>query len=73
MKEIIVHPGVRTEVKETAIPRPDAQQVVIKVIVSGTNPKDWKVWHPRERIAVKNGLFEYSVTRIFARIINKPR
>ena len=28
--------------KNLPIPRPDANQVLIKVIVSGTNPKDWK-------------------------------
>ena len=49
MREIIVHPDLRIEAKETAIPRPDALQVVIKVIVSGTNPKDWKVWQSRRR------------------------
>ena len=43
MKEVIVHPGSRTEIIESAIPCPDALQVVIKVVVSGTNPKDWKV------------------------------
>ena len=43
MKELIIHPGCRTEIIESAIPSPDALQVVIKVIVSGTNPKDWKV------------------------------
>lgn len=43
MKEVIVHPGTRTELKESPIPTPDASQVVIKVVLSGTNPKDWKV------------------------------
>ena len=43
MKEVIIHPGIREELVESAIPSPDALQVVIKVVVSGTNPKDWKV------------------------------
>ena len=43
MKEVVIHPGSRTEIIESAIPSPDALQVVIKVVVSGTNPKDWKV------------------------------
>jgi len=43
MKEAIVNPGPRVEIKESPIPIPNASQVVIKVIVSGTNPKDWKV------------------------------
>ena len=42
MKEVIVYPGPRTELKESPIPNPDALQVVIKVVVTGTNPKDWK-------------------------------
>lgn len=45
MKEVIIHPGLRVELKESAVPKPDASQVVIKVVVSGTNPKDWKVSH----------------------------
>jgi NADPH:quinone reductase-like Zn-dependent oxidoreductase len=28
---------------DTAIPEPNDDQVLIKVIVTGTNPKDWKV------------------------------
>ena len=48
MKEVIVHPGPRTEIRESAIPSPDALQVVIKVMVSGINPKDWKVIYASE-------------------------
>ncbi|KAK4695822.1 hypothetical protein P7C71_g1999, partial [Lecanoromycetidae sp. Uapishka_2] len=43
MKEVLVHPGSRTEIIDSAVPSPDALQVVIKVVVSGTNPKDWKL------------------------------
>ncbi|KZF18845.1 GroES-like protein [Xylona heveae TC161] len=42
MKEAIVHPGPRSELIESPIPRPNADQVLIKVVVSGCNPKDWK-------------------------------
>ena len=48
MKEVIVHPGPRTEIKESAIPSPGPLQVLIKVIVSGINPKDWKVIYASE-------------------------
>lgn len=43
MKEAIVHPGPRVEIIESPIPTPDADQVLIKVIVSGSNPKDYKM------------------------------
>ena len=35
--------GIRCELVDTAMPSPKADQVLIKVIVSGTNPKDWKI------------------------------
>jgi NADPH2:quinone reductase len=44
MKEVIVYEGPRTEIVETAIPEPAADQVSIKVEVAGCNPKDWKTW-----------------------------
>ncbi|EKG12959.1 Peptidase S9/S15 [Macrophomina phaseolina MS6] len=43
MKEAIVHPGVRVEIIDSAIPEPTEDQVLIKVVVSGSNPKDWKI------------------------------
>ena len=43
MKEAIIHQGPRVEIKESPIPTPNASQVLIKVVFSGTNPKDWKV------------------------------
>ncbi|RDW87924.1 hypothetical protein BP5796_03618 [Coleophoma crateriformis] len=42
MKEVIVHPSLATDIVSVDIPTPSASQVLIKVIVSGTNPKDWK-------------------------------
>ncbi|KAL2223372.1 putative quinone oxidoreductase [Thermoascus aurantiacus ATCC 26904] len=43
MLEVIVRPGPQTEKVESPIPVPNDDQVVIKVVVSGSNPKDWKV------------------------------
>lgn len=44
MKEVIVHPSIETiEIIESPIPEPHDDEVVIKVIVAGTNPKDWKI------------------------------
>ncbi|KAF2090918.1 GroES-like protein [Saccharata proteae CBS 121410] len=42
MKEAIVHNADKVEIVDSPIPQPGADQVVIKVIVSGSNPKDWK-------------------------------
>jgi hypothetical protein len=42
MYELIIHPGPKVEVIDSPIPVPNDDQVVIKVIVSGCNPKDWK-------------------------------
>ncbi|PYI09778.1 GroES-like protein [Aspergillus sclerotiicarbonarius CBS 121057] len=43
MKEIINLPGPRTKLIDSPIPSINADQVLIKVVVSGSNPKDWKV------------------------------
>ncbi|OJD40750.1 alcohol dehydrogenase-like protein [Diplodia corticola] len=43
MKEAIVHPGVKVEIVDSPIPTPNDDQVLIKVVVSGSNPKDWKL------------------------------
>ncbi|KAL3427735.1 alcohol dehydrogenase [Phlyctema vagabunda] len=42
MKEAIVTAGPVVQIREGPIPTPNDDQVLIKVIVSGTNPKDWK-------------------------------
>ena len=44
MKEVLVHEGPRATIVESPIPTPSADEIVIKVDVSGTNPKDWKTW-----------------------------
>ncbi|RAK96013.1 GroES-like protein, partial [Aspergillus ibericus CBS 121593] len=43
MKEIINLPGPSTKLIDSPIPDINDDQVLIKVVVSGSNPKDWKV------------------------------
>ena len=43
MKEIINLPGPSTKLIDSPIPSINDDQVLIKVVVSGSNPKDWKV------------------------------
>ncbi|KAJ6171151.1 hypothetical protein N7470_000218 [Penicillium chermesinum] len=43
MKQAFVDQTTSVAVKDTEVPVPNAGQVVIRVVVSGTNPKDWKV------------------------------
>ncbi|KAK0664662.1 Zeta-crystallin [Lasiodiplodia hormozganensis] len=43
MKEAFVHPGTKVDIVDSPIPTPNDDQVLIKVIVSGSNPKDWKL------------------------------
>ncbi|KAL8905415.1 MAG: hypothetical protein Q9207_002655 [Kuettlingeria erythrocarpa] len=42
MKEALVHPDLEVEIVDSPIPVPKDDEVVIKVVVSGSNPKDWK-------------------------------
>ncbi|CCX06139.1 Similar to Protein TOXD; acc. no. P54006 [Pyronema omphalodes CBS 100304] len=43
MKEVIVRANpLRTEIIESPMPTPAADEVVIKVVVTDSNPKDWK-------------------------------
>ncbi|KAF3057538.1 Quinone oxidoreductase [Trichoderma lentiforme] len=46
MKEAIVHghdnERLSVEIQESPIPVPDVTQILIRVVVSGSNPKDWK-------------------------------
>ncbi|KAI1491182.1 GroES-like protein [Biscogniauxia mediterranea] len=48
MKEAIVAQGPKVQIIDSPIPKPTADQLVIKVVVSGSNPKDWKLpqWRP---------------------------
>jgi NADPH2:quinone reductase len=41
MKEAIVQTDLEVRIVDSPIPTPDADQVVIKVAFSGSNPKDW--------------------------------
>ncbi|KAI9702659.1 MAG: hypothetical protein M1820_006165 [Bogoriella megaspora] len=42
-KQVIVQSSIEAvEIIETPIPTPLSKEIVIKVVVSGTNPKDWK-------------------------------
>ncbi|KAF2815798.1 zinc-binding oxidoreductase-like protein ToxD [Mytilinidion resinicola] len=43
MKDAIVHPGPTVEIIDSPIPEPGPDQLVIQVVVSGSNPKDWKM------------------------------
>lgn len=43
MKEVIIHAGPKVEFVDIPIHEPEEAQVLIKVVVSGSNPKDWKV------------------------------
>lgn len=44
MKEAIVAKGPKVNIHDVPIPEPKDDQVVIKVVVSGSNPKDWYVY-----------------------------
>ncbi|KAF2095565.1 zinc-binding oxidoreductase-like protein ToxD [Rhizodiscina lignyota] len=50
MKEALVTAGPTVRIVDSPIPQPGPTQVLIKVIVSGSNPKDWKVpeWSPQK-------------------------
>ncbi|PMD64369.1 GroES-like protein [Hyaloscypha bicolor E] len=42
MKEAIVAKGPKVTIHDVPIPKPGTSQVLIKVVYSGSNPKDWK-------------------------------
>lgn len=42
MKEAIVQPDLKVDIVDSEIPVPKDDEVVTKVVVSGSNPKDWK-------------------------------
>lgn len=43
MKEAYVTRGPKVTIQDVEVPKPGPKQVVIKVVVSGSNPKDWYV------------------------------
>jgi NADPH2:quinone reductase len=48
MKEAIIDNTLTVNIRDVDIPTPKPGQVLIRVVVSGTNPKDWKLpkWQP---------------------------
>lgn len=43
MKSVLNLAGPTVKIIDIPIPEPNDDQVVIKVVVSGSNPKDWKL------------------------------
>jgi NADPH2:quinone reductase len=43
MKEALITTGPKVNIVDSDIPKAGKDQIVIKVIFSGSNPKDWKV------------------------------
>lgn len=43
MKEAFINTDTSVNVRDSPIPEPQPGQILIQVVVSGTNPKDWKL------------------------------
>lgn len=43
MKEALVDKTITVTIRDVPIPTPQPGQVLIRVVVSGTNPKDWRM------------------------------
>ncbi|KAK3367588.1 alcohol dehydrogenase-like protein [Podospora didyma] len=43
MKEALVTKGPKVQIVDSPVPEPNDDQVLIRVVVSGSNPKDWKM------------------------------
>lgn len=75
MKEVLIAAGPKVTIVDSPIPKAGSGQIVIKTVVAGANPKDWK--YPErfgtnanqgEDIAgivheVGNGVVEFKVCR----------
>lgn len=50
MKEAFIDTEIKVQVRDSPIPKPAPGQILIQVVVSGTNPKDWKLpkWLSKE-------------------------
>ncbi|KAJ6104468.1 hypothetical protein N7523_010788 [Penicillium sp. IBT 18751x] len=57
MKEAFVDKNIILTIRDTDVPVPEAGQVLIRVVVSGTNPKDWKLpaWWPADGTPTNQG------------------
>ncbi|KAI4201989.1 MAG: hypothetical protein LQ350_002894 [Teloschistes chrysophthalmus] len=51
MKEAIVQPDLTVKIVDSQLPMPNDDQILIKVVVSGSNPKDWKIPHWSKKAA----------------------
>jgi len=54
-KQVIVQSSIEAiEIIDTPIPTPGDNEIVIKIKVSGTNPKDWKypLWYSRSLLGI---------------------
>ena len=49
MKEAIVDKDTKVTIHNVSLPSPGPNEILIKVVVSGSNPKDWKypIWDPK--------------------------
>jgi NADPH:quinone reductase-like Zn-dependent oxidoreductase len=45
MKEAQIAKDLVVTIKDVEIPQPGPKQIVIRVVVSGSNPKDWYVFY----------------------------
>jgi NADPH:quinone reductase len=44
MKEAVIFPGPNVTIKDVDFPSiPSANHLIIKVVVAGSNPKDWAI------------------------------
>ncbi|KAK1752945.1 chaperonin 10-like protein [Echria macrotheca] len=55
MKEAIVKPGPQVQIIDSPIPTPGPEQLLIRVIASGSNPKDWKLADLRPDSPINQG------------------
>ncbi|KAF8847307.1 GroES-like protein [Acephala macrosclerotiorum] len=72
-KQLIVQSSIEAiEIIDTPIPIPHDKEVVIKVVVSGTNPKDWKypLWYAF--FALSSSVPQVSVMLTFLHRKNNP-
>jgi NADPH:quinone reductase-like Zn-dependent oxidoreductase len=65
MKEAQVAKDLSVTIKDVPIPEPQANQVVIKVVVSGSNPKDWYVGIPSLHSTLPPSPINMHVTLLF--------